>query len=114
MDYSEPPPQRVLAVAEAKAAFAECLRQAERGETVIVTRHGKTVAAIVSLEDYDALARIKAAGPPGGLASLAGGWKGSDDLVAAVRGTRRSRPRRAPKSGLTNRPRLTIAIEMMV
>jgi len=97
MDYPAFSSQRILAVAEAKASFAECLREAERGETVVVTRHGKTVAAIVSLEDYRALARIKAAGPQGGLASLAGGWKGSDDLVAAVRSTRRSRPRPATK-----------------
>ncbi len=97
MDFPEPPPQRVLAVAEAKAAFAECLRQAERGEPVVVTRHGKTVAAIISVEDYEALARIKAAGPQGGLASLAGGWKGSDSLVAAVLNNRRSRSRRAPR-----------------
>jgi prevent-host-death family protein len=97
MEYPDLTSQRVMAVAEAKASFAECLRDAERGETVVVTRHGRTVAAIVSLEDYKALARIKAAGPQGGLASLAGGWKGSDDLVAAVRRTRRTRPRPVAK-----------------
>jgi prevent-host-death family protein len=97
MDYSGRPSQRVLAVAEAKASFADNLRHAEHGDSIIVTRHGVRVAAIVSLEDYEALVRIKAAGPQGGLASLAGGWKGSDELVAAVRSTRRSRPRQAPK-----------------
>ena len=88
---------RALAVAEAKAVFADCLRQAERGDPVVVTRHGKAVAAIVSLEDYQALARLKAAGPEGGLASLAGGWQGSDALVTAALSTRRSRPRKAPE-----------------
>jgi prevent-host-death family protein len=95
--FPEQPPQHVVAVAEAEAAFAECLRQAERGGPVVVTRHGKTVAAIVSLEDYAALARMKAAGPQKGLASVAGGWKGSDELVDTVLKTRRSRPRRAPR-----------------
>ena len=97
MNFPERSRQHVVAVAEAKAAFAECLRQAERGEPVVVTRHGKTVAAIVSLEDYAALARLKAAGPQKGLASVAGGWKGSDELVDVVLKTRRSRPRRAPR-----------------
>lgn len=86
-----------LPVAEAKATFGECLRQAERGAPVIVTRHGKTVAAIVSMEDYERLRRLRAAGPEGGLASLAGGWKGSDELVEAVRQIRRSPARRAPR-----------------
>jgi len=88
-----------LPVAEAKATFGECLRQAERGAPVIVTRHGKTVAAIVSMEDYERLRRLRAAGPEGGLASLAGGWKGSDALVDAVLGTRRSRGRRGARPG---------------
>lgn len=97
MDYPEWTSPRVLAVAEAKASFADNLRRVENGASVIVTRHGKRVAALVSVEDYEALARLKAAGPQGGLASLAGGWTGSDDLVEAVRSTRRSRPRPTPK-----------------
>jgi len=97
MEYSEFRPETVLAVAEAKASFADSLRHAERGESVVVTRHGKKVAAIVSFEDYEALARIKAAGPQAGLASLAGGWKGSDELVEAVRRTRRTRSRTPAK-----------------
>ncbi|MCY4450117.1 MAG: type II toxin-antitoxin system prevent-host-death family antitoxin [Chloroflexi bacterium] len=32
---------------EAKARFAELLRTVERGETVVITRHGKAVAHIV-------------------------------------------------------------------
>ena len=65
----------------------------------MVTLHGKTVAAIVSMEDYERLERLKAAGPQGGLASLAGGWNGSDDLVEAALSVRRSRPRRVPRTG---------------
>jgi len=96
MEYPEPKADRALAVAEAKAVFADCLRHAERGEPVVVTRHGKAVAAIVSVDDYRALARLKSAGPQGGLASLAGGWTGSDALVTATLSTRRSGPRKPP------------------
>ena len=32
---------------QAKATFAELLREVERGETVLITRHGKTVARLV-------------------------------------------------------------------
>ena len=32
---------------EAKARFAELLRTVERGETVVITRHGRTVAHVV-------------------------------------------------------------------
>jgi hypothetical protein len=32
-------------------------------------------------QDLDNLERLKKAGPEGGLASLAGGWKGSEELV---------------------------------
>jgi len=99
MKYPDWALPRVLAVAEAKASFADSLRRVEHGASVVVTRHGKKVAAIVPVEDYEALARLKAAGPQGGLASLAGGWAGSDDLVEAVRAGRRSRPRRLPRRG---------------
>ena len=96
MKYPEAKVDRALAVAEAKAVFADCLRQAERGEPVVVTRHGKAVAAIVWVDDYRALARLKSAGPQGGLASLAGGWTGSDALVTATLSRRRSGPRKPP------------------
>jgi prevent-host-death family protein len=99
MKYPEPSRASLLAVAEAKASFGECLRQAERGEPVVVTRHGRTVAAIVSMEDYERLVRLKAAGPQGGLASLAGGWRGSDGLVEAALSVRRGRPRSVARLG---------------
>ncbi|MDN2566226.1 type II toxin-antitoxin system prevent-host-death family antitoxin [Aquibium sp. A9E412] len=35
-----------FSVAEAKARFSELLTRAERGETIIVTRHGRQVAVI--------------------------------------------------------------------
>ncbi len=59
-----------------------------------MTRHGTRVAAIVSVDDYERLLRLKAAGPQGGLASVAGGWKDSDGLVDAILSVRRTEPRR--------------------
>lgn len=76
---------RTLSVAQAKATFAACVRWAEGGEPIIISRHGKPVAALVRAEDVERLERLRAAGPEGGLASLAGGWKGSEELAKIVR-----------------------------
>lgn len=86
-------------VAEAKAKFAECLRDAEEGRPVLITRHGKHVAAVVSLSDYEQMTRLRAAGPEAGLAGVAGGWKGSQDLADEIAQFRRTAGRRAPKLG---------------
>ena len=39
-----------LSAAQAKSQLAECLRKAENGEPVIITRHGKAVAALVGMD----------------------------------------------------------------
>lgn len=39
-----------IAIAEAKAQFAELIRRAEAGEAIEVTRYGRAVARIVSAE----------------------------------------------------------------
>ena len=83
-----------VSVVEAKARFSECVREAEAGGVVLIRRHGKAVAAVVAAADVEVLRRLRAAGPEGGLASLAGGWRGSEELVRKVRQIRRSRPRK--------------------
>lgn len=88
---------RTLSAARVKAEFAECVRKAEAGEAVVITRHGRAVAALVPADRLKQLERLRAAGPEAGLAGLAGGWKGSDQLVATLAAARRSRPRRLPK-----------------
>jgi prevent-host-death family protein len=87
--------RKALSVAAAKAALSEAIRDVEAGNTVVITRHGKPVAALVAPDHIDKLERLRAAGPEQGLASVAGGWKGSDDLVSNItaagrRGRRRS------------------------
>lgn len=84
---------RRRSTAQAKSQLADCLRKAEGGEPVIITRHGKAVAALVAV-DRVALPRRKGMRDGAGLAGLAGGWKGSEDLVKALGKLRRTRPRR--------------------
>lgn len=85
---------RRIPLAEAKAKLSECVRNAERGDPVVITRHGKPVAALVRADELDRLERLRAAGPDAGLAGLAGGWKGSEELARALDArTRDRRPR---------------------
>jgi prevent-host-death family protein len=85
-----------VSIVEAKAHFSDYVRKAEAGDPVLITRHGKPVAAVVAAEDLAALRRIRAAGPQSGLASLAGGWEGSEELVEVLAETRRSPSRSTP------------------
>src|SRR3989442_3870700 len=84
---------RRLSAAQAKSQLADCLRKAENGEPVIITRHGKPVAALVGV-DRVALGSRKETRAGAGLAGLAGGWRGSEELVKALRRGRRTRARR--------------------
>jgi prevent-host-death family protein len=84
-------------IADAKAHFAECLRQVEHGEPIVLTRHGKAVAALVSIELLERLERLMAAGPEAGLASVAGGWKGSREVAEKSLEYGRSAPRGTPE-----------------
>lgn len=70
-----------VSVAEAKASLSQYIRDVEGGKSVLITRHGKPVAALVPAGDLEHLQRLRQTGPEGGLASLAGGWEDSDDLV---------------------------------
>ena len=73
-----------ITVAEAKATFSECLRQVEAGLPILITRHGKPVAALVRPSELEHLERLRKAGPESGLASIAGGWKNSEELAAIL------------------------------
>lgn len=89
-------PRKALSVAEAKATLSDAIRDVEAGSTVVITRHGKPVVALVRAEDLTALERLRSAGPEKGLASIAGGWKGSEELVEAIKSKPRRGRRRAP------------------
>ncbi|TVP42464.1 MAG: type II toxin-antitoxin system prevent-host-death family antitoxin [Gemmatimonadales bacterium] len=87
---------RSLSVAEIKATLSEQIRSAEHGDPVVITRHGKAVAALVAAEDLEALCRLRATGPEGGLASIAGGWEGSEELVSILERSERIGQRTTP------------------
>jgi len=90
--------RKALSVAEAKATLSDAIRDVEAGGTVVITRHGKPVAALVRAEDLSALERLRAAGPEQGLASIAGGWEGSEELAEILESAPR-RSRRIPDLG---------------
>lgn len=83
-------------VTEVKAKFSEYVRAAQGGEPVVITRHGQAVAALVGSEELETLQRLRSAGPEGGLASVAGGWEDSDDLVRILETSSRIGSRGGP------------------
>lgn len=85
------PVARHVPLAEAKARLSECVRDAERGDPVIITRHGKPAAALVRAADLQRLERLRAAEPSDGLAGLAGGRDGSEDLAEVINDRKRDR-----------------------
>jgi prevent-host-death family protein len=85
-----------ISVAKAKAKFSECIREVEAGNAVLITRHGKPVAALVSPSDLEHLARLRKAGPEKGLASIAGGWENSEELASILDASFRQGQRNTP------------------
>lgn len=83
-----------VSIAEAKAHLSDHVRKAEGGEAVLITRHGRPVAALVAAGDLAQLRRLRAAGPEGGLASVAGGWEHSEELVRLILAGKRVGTRR--------------------
>jgi prevent-host-death family protein len=78
-----------ISVAEVKATLSECIRQVESGSPVLITRHGKPVAALVRPSDLEHIERLRKAGPESGLASISGGWKNSEELAKILDGSPR-------------------------
>jgi prevent-host-death family protein len=85
-----------ISVAEAKATFSECIRKAEAGNSVLITRRGKPVAALVSPSDLEHLERLRKAGPESGLASIIGGWENSEELASIIDASPRQGQQKAP------------------
>jgi len=78
----------IVPVAEAEARLDELLEAVGEGETVVLTDNGRPVAILAPPE-----ATAPGESKKKGLASLAGGWEGSDelaDLVDEIRAARRS------------------------
>ncbi len=72
----------IVTAADAKTHLAEYLRAAEAGRSVIITRYGKPVAALVNAANASELDQLERLRSPGnGLASLVGRWDDGDELA---------------------------------
>ncbi|MEA3487018.1 MAG: type II toxin-antitoxin system Phd/YefM family antitoxin [Thermodesulfobacteriota bacterium] len=85
-----------VSIAKAKATLSDCIRDVETGSSVLITRHGKPVAVLVRASDFNRFDSLRKTGPEGGLASLAGGWEGSDELVRILNESPRFGQRKTP------------------
>ena len=88
-----------VTITQARDRLSAHVRSAEHGIPVLITRHGRIVAAIVAADDVERVGRLRAAAPQAGLVGLAGGWEGSDELVGGFAARRRSPPRWSPATG---------------
>jgi prevent-host-death family protein len=94
LKQGDQPMTKSFSIAEAKTHLSDYVRQVEQGNSILITRHGKPVAALVSAEALEHVERLRKAGPQAGLASLAGGWENSEDLIRAIAHTPRTRSRK--------------------
>ena len=77
-----------IAAAEAKKHLPDYLARSAHGECrVVVTRRGRPLAAIVSLDD---LQELEQHDQRVGLESVVGKWKGFDEIASAVESARES------------------------
>ncbi len=90
---------KTVSITELRANFSALVGEAEAGATIIITRRGVPAAVLVEPDKIEELRRLRATGPDGGLASLAGGWEGSDDFVASLEESTRTIGRSAPEPG---------------
>lgn len=86
-----------IGIAEAKAKFAAMVDDVlHRGEHYLIERHGRGVAALVSVAELERLERVRpAAEQPTGAMALVGLWHDvpDDDIDALVADLRAARDR---------------------
>lgn len=95
----KPPCPKLETIAVARDQLSAPVRSAEHGTPVVITRRGRAVAAIVAVDEFARLERLRATGPQADLAGLAGGWDGADDLVRELDALRRGPRRGDPDLG---------------
>lgn len=72
---------KTLSTAEVKAHLSESIDIALEEGSVIITRYGKPIAALVSYEDLAQLQRLRSAKETGKLANLAKNWEDSEEFA---------------------------------
>jgi len=83
---------KAMTITEARTRFSDCVRAAEDGEAVLITRHGKPAAAVVSvsyLAELESLRRTE----PGrqGLAALIDQFLDGEEFAAEAEQVSRER-----------------------
>ena len=74
--------EREAPVAEVKARLSEYVSlSASRGDRIVITRRGRPVAALISLEDLQILSQAE---KRKGLSELMGKWKDFEDIAGSV------------------------------
>jgi prevent-host-death family protein len=74
--------EREAPVAEVKARLSEYVSlSASRGDRIVITRRGKPVAALISLEDLQTLSQAQ---KRKGLGELMGRWKDFEEIAGSV------------------------------
>ncbi len=80
---------KTLSVAEAKSHFSEYIsRAAYAGQRYVITKRGKPLAAIVSIEDLE---DIKAGDDQEKISDIIGKWEDFDEIEAEISGAHASR-----------------------
>ena len=88
-----------VSAAKAKAEFAECIRKAEAGDPVVITRHGKPVVALVRADRLQQLERLafgrarRGPGRPRGRLARVGGAGAAPRRIATDEGAARTAAR---------------------
>ena len=83
---------KAMTIAEANAQFSDCVKSAEAGEPVLITRYGRPAAAVVSAKYLVELESERRSGPAQrGLAALVGRFSDGEDLVTELERTSRER-----------------------
>jgi len=70
-----------ISLTKAKAHLSSCIRTVETGEPITITKYGKPIVALVKISDFTLLNQSHQKGQEKGLASIAGGWNGSEELA---------------------------------
>jgi prevent-host-death family protein len=99
MTYIEESMSKAMTIAEAKSRFSDCVRSAEGGETVLITRYGKPAAAVVSAKYLAELESLRRKGPARqGLAALIERFSDGEEFAAEAEQVVRERgaPRKTP------------------
>ena len=90
---------KAMTIAQAKSRFSDCVRSAEGGETVLITRYGKPAAAVVSAKYLAELETSRRGGPERrGLAALIERFSDGEEFAAEIEKIvhERGAPRKTP------------------